>query len=34
MDHLWKGAELGITARLTQKLQENRRRCGGGLERR
>jgi phosphatidylserine/phosphatidylglycerophosphate/cardiolipin synthase-like enzyme len=34
MDRLWKGAELGITERLMRKLQENRRRCGGGLERR
>ena len=34
IDRLWKGAELGVTERLMRKLQENRRRCGGGLERR
>ena len=33
MDRLWKGAELGITDRLLRKLQENRRRCGSGLQR-
>ena len=33
MDRLWKGAELGITERLLRKLQENRRRCGSGVER-
>jgi len=33
MDRLWKGAELGINERLRRKLQENRRRCGSGMER-
>ena len=33
MDRLWKGSELGITERLRRKLQENRRRCGSGMER-
>ena len=33
MDRLWKGAELGVTERLQRKLQENRRRCGSGMER-
>jgi hypothetical protein len=33
MDRLWKGAELGITERLLRKLQENRRRCGRGMQR-
>jgi phosphatidylserine/phosphatidylglycerophosphate/cardiolipin synthase-like enzyme len=34
MDRLWKGAELGITEQLARKLQENRRRCGSGVQRR
>ena len=34
IDRLWKGAELGVTERLMRKLQENRRRCGRGVERR
>ena len=33
MDRLWKGAELGINPRMERKLQENRRRCGSGVER-
>jgi len=33
MNHLWKGAELGITERLRRKLQQNRRRCGSGVQR-
>jgi phosphatidylserine/phosphatidylglycerophosphate/cardiolipin synthase-like enzyme len=33
IDRLWKGAELGVTERLMRKLQENRRRCGRGVER-
>ena len=33
MDRLWKGAELGINARLERKLGENRRRCGSGMAR-
>ena len=33
IDRLWKGAELGLTERLIRKLQENRRRCGSGVER-
>ena len=33
MDRLWKGAELGINPRLERKLQENRRRCGSGMQR-
>ena len=34
MDRLWKGAELGINPRMERKLQENRRRCGSGMQRR
>lgn len=33
MDRLWKGAELGINPRMERKLQENRRRCGSGMQR-
>jgi phosphatidylserine/phosphatidylglycerophosphate/cardiolipin synthase-like enzyme len=33
MDRLWKGAELGITERLTRKLQQGRQRCGSGIAR-
>lgn len=31
MDHLWRGAELGVTARLQRKLERQRQRCGSGL---
>jgi len=31
MDHLWRGAELGITARLQRKLERQRHRCGSGM---
>jgi phosphatidylserine/phosphatidylglycerophosphate/cardiolipin synthase-like enzyme len=30
IDRLWRGAELGITARLQRKLQRQRLRCGSG----
>jgi hypothetical protein len=30
MDRLWRGAELGITARLRRKLERQRRSCGSG----
>ncbi len=33
IDRLWKGADLGINAALERKLQENRRRCGSGVQR-
>ena len=33
MDRLWRGAELGINARLSRKLLANRRRCGSGVQR-
>ena len=33
IDRLWKGADLGINAALERKLQENRRRCGSGMQR-
>jgi phosphatidylserine/phosphatidylglycerophosphate/cardiolipin synthase-like enzyme len=33
IDRLWKGADLGINAALERKLQENRRRCGSGIQR-
>jgi len=33
INRLWKGAELGITARLTRKQAWQRNRCGGGVQR-
>jgi hypothetical protein len=33
MDRLWRGAELGISERLSRKLAANRRRCGSGIQR-
>ena len=33
IDRLWKGAELGVSDRLERKLNENRRRCGSGVQR-
>ena len=30
MDQLWRGAELGVTARLQRKLERQRLRCGSG----
>ena len=33
MDRLWKGAELGITARMRRKLDRQTRKCGSGVER-
>jgi phosphatidylserine/phosphatidylglycerophosphate/cardiolipin synthase-like enzyme len=33
IDRLWKGADLGINAALERKLQENRKRCGSGVQR-
>ena len=33
MDRLWRGAELGISERLSRKLAANRRRCGSGVQR-
>ena len=32
MDRLWRGAELGITARMQRTLQQQREQCGSGLE--
>jgi phosphatidylserine/phosphatidylglycerophosphate/cardiolipin synthase-like enzyme len=31
MDRLWRGAELGVTARLRRKLERQRRTCGSGI---
>ncbi|HYP03881.1 MAG TPA: phosphatidylserine/phosphatidylglycerophosphate/cardiolipin synthase family protein [Cyanobium sp.] len=31
MDRLWRGAELGVTARLHRKLERQRRICGSGI---
>jgi hypothetical protein len=33
VDRLWRGAELGVTARLARKLEQSRRRCGSGATR-
>jgi phosphatidylserine/phosphatidylglycerophosphate/cardiolipin synthase-like enzyme len=33
IDRLWRGAELGITARLERKLKRQRSLCGSGVER-
>ena len=33
MDRLWRGAELGVTARMQQTLQQRREQCGSGIER-
>ncbi len=33
MDRLWRGAELGVTARMQRTLQLRREQCGSGLER-
>jgi len=33
MDRLWRGAELGMSARLTRKLQRQRVLCGSGVQR-
>ena len=33
INRLWKGAELGITARLERKLQKQRSLCGSGFQR-
>jgi phosphatidylserine/phosphatidylglycerophosphate/cardiolipin synthase-like enzyme len=30
IDHLWRGAELGVSARLAGKLERQRQRCGSG----
>jgi phosphatidylserine/phosphatidylglycerophosphate/cardiolipin synthase-like enzyme len=30
IDHLWRGAELGVSRRLTRKLERQRQRCGSG----
>jgi len=30
MNQLWRGAELGISARLQRKLERQRQRCGSG----
>lgn len=32
-DRLWQGAELGVTARLSRRLERQRRRCGSGQAR-
>jgi len=33
MDRLWRGAELGITARIRRKLERQRAKCGSGVKR-
>jgi phosphatidylserine/phosphatidylglycerophosphate/cardiolipin synthase-like enzyme len=33
MDRMWRGAELGISARLARKLERQRARCGSGTRR-
>ena len=33
MDRMWRGSELGISARMRRKLERNRQRCGSGIER-
>jgi len=33
MDRLWRGAELGITARMQRKLNRQRVKCGSGTKR-
>jgi len=33
MDRLWRGAELGVTARMRRKLERQRKKCGSGVER-
>ena len=32
MDRMWRGSELGISARMRRKLERNRQRCGNGVE--
>ena len=33
MDRMWRGAELGITARMQRKLDRQTGKCGSGVER-
>jgi len=33
MDRMWRGAELGVTARMQRKLDRQARKCGSGVER-
>ena len=33
MDRMWRGAELGITARMRRKIERQRRKCGSGEKR-
>ncbi|MDB4683226.1 phosphatidylserine/phosphatidylglycerophosphate/cardiolipin synthase family protein [bacterium] len=33
MDRMWRGAELGITARMQRKLDRQTRKCGSGVQR-
>ena len=33
MDRLWRGAELGVTARMQRTLQQRREQCGSGTQR-
>ena len=33
MDRMWRGAELGVTARMQRKLDRQARKCGSGIER-
>jgi phosphatidylserine/phosphatidylglycerophosphate/cardiolipin synthase-like enzyme len=33
MDRMWRGAELGITQRMSRKVDKKRAKCGSGVER-
>ena len=33
MDRMWRGAELGVSARMRRKLKRQTRKCGSGTER-
>ena len=33
VDRLWRGAELGISARLARRMEQRRRTCGSGTQR-
>ena len=32
MDRMWRSAELGVTPRITRKLERQKMRCGSGVE--
>ena len=33
MDRMWRGAELGITQRMSRKVEKKREKCGSGMNR-